>query len=346
MKHNSKLNRSRWLLLTLFTLIVGISPAWGDELTLYNNNNTSQYLPVNGYYADMKGNTSEFVIPASSLSSMAGGTISSIKFYSAKESQTWGSAQYKVYVKEVINTSLTAYVGYSTSTVVYEGALSISSNEMTITFSTPFAYGDGNLLIGTYLSTAGTCSGNNEVLFYGKSDAGTNVSRYKTSSEAASNFLPKITLTYAPNGSFVSKPQNVFAGSITATGATINWDAVDGADSYELSCSTSSTEPAEEGSYTSIITNSYALTGLTSETTYYVYVRTIKGENHSKWSAVCSFTPGVLTINNVSTTTNNFVPIYGNYMDDHSRSQFIISKASIASLSGTQIKDCFLRYSK
>ena len=33
MKHNSKLNRSRWLLLTLFTLIVGISPAWGDTLT-------------------------------------------------------------------------------------------------------------------------------------------------------------------------------------------------------------------------------------------------------------------------------------------------------------------------
>jgi hypothetical protein len=315
----------------------GASPAWADELTLYNNENTSQYLPVNGYYADTKGNISEFVIPASSLSSMAGGTISSIKFYSAKESQTWGSAQYKVYVKEVINTSLTAYVGYSTSTVVYEGALSISSNEMTITFSTPFAYGDGNLLIGTYLSTAGTCSGSNEVQFYGKSDAGTNVSRYKTSSEYASNFLPKITLTYVPNGSFVSKPQNVSAGSITATGATISWDAVDGADSYELSCSTSSTEPAEEGSYTSVNTNSYNLTGLTGYTLYYVYVRTIKGGDKSKWSAVCSFTPGTLTVNNVSTTTNNYVPIYGNYMDDHSRSQFILPKASLSSLSGTQI---------
>lgn len=33
MKHNSKLNRSRWLLLTLFTLLVGISPAWGETLT-------------------------------------------------------------------------------------------------------------------------------------------------------------------------------------------------------------------------------------------------------------------------------------------------------------------------
>lgn len=31
MKHNSKLNRSRWLLLTLFTLLVGISPAWADS---------------------------------------------------------------------------------------------------------------------------------------------------------------------------------------------------------------------------------------------------------------------------------------------------------------------------
>ena len=33
MKHNSKLNRSRWLLLTLFTHSVGISPAWGDAYT-------------------------------------------------------------------------------------------------------------------------------------------------------------------------------------------------------------------------------------------------------------------------------------------------------------------------
>ena len=41
MKHNSKLNRSRWLLLTLFTLIVGVSPAWGETLTAnFNTNNT------------------------------------------------------------------------------------------------------------------------------------------------------------------------------------------------------------------------------------------------------------------------------------------------------------------
>lgn len=51
MKHNSKLNRSRWLLLTLFTLLVGISPAWGETLTETFDaiTVTSRYVLSNGW---------------------------------------------------------------------------------------------------------------------------------------------------------------------------------------------------------------------------------------------------------------------------------------------------------
>lgn len=51
MKHNSKLNRSRWLLLTLFTLIVGVSPAWGETLTetFDDITVTSRYVLSNGW---------------------------------------------------------------------------------------------------------------------------------------------------------------------------------------------------------------------------------------------------------------------------------------------------------
>ena len=59
MKHNSKLNRSRWLLLTLFTLIVGISPAWAgtisedfESVTVDANDNTKL---SNGWF--IKGGT-------------------------------------------------------------------------------------------------------------------------------------------------------------------------------------------------------------------------------------------------------------------------------------------------
>ena len=44
MNHISTLTRSRWLLLTLFTLLVGVSPAWGQAKELpysygFENNN-------------------------------------------------------------------------------------------------------------------------------------------------------------------------------------------------------------------------------------------------------------------------------------------------------------------
>ena len=97
-------------------------------------------------------------------------------------------------------------------------------------------------------------------------------------------------------------------------------------------------EPAADGSYTTVNTNSYNLTGLTAGTTYYVYVRAVDGDNKSKWSTVCSFIPGVLTINNTSTKTNNYVPIYGYDMDNYKvKSQFVVPASGIALLNGTQI---------
>ena len=340
MKHNSKLNRSRWLLLTLFILLVGISPAWGDELTVYDGTATNSYIPVYGSYADTQNTISEFIIPSGDLEDIEGATLSAMTFYlQTPYSGAWESAEFEVYMKEVTATTFASASANTegTKTVVYTGSLDGSQSTMDIAFSNNYTYNGGNLLVGIKVTTAGTWK---NTVFYGVNQASGYYTafHYATSSKnGRDNFLPKVTFTYTPGATVIKKPANVIASDITANSATISWDAVDGADSYEISYSTSSSEPAEEGSYTSVITNSHALTGLTPETTYYVYVRTIKGENHSKWSAVCSFTPGVLTINNVSTTTNNLVPIYGNYMDDHSRSQFIISKASIASLSGTQI---------
>ena len=334
------LKKSKLLLLMLFALLAGgVSPAWADEITVNNADDLNEYIPLYGYYADTNNNTSEFVIPASVLSSLQGGTISGLKFYSNVESQSWGSAVYQVYVTEVGNTTLSAYVGYANATVVYEGSLSISSNQLVVNFTTPFEYGDGNLLIGTRVKTSGTCSSSGAVKFYGNANAGSGVSRYKGYSETASSFLPKVTIAYTPGVGFVAKPTGVTVSNVTTSAATISWTAGGSETEWEISCSTSSSEPAVDGSYTTVSTNpSYNATGLTSGTTYYVYVRAVNGENKSKWSTVCSFTPGVLTINNVSTTTNTFVPIYGYDMDSYKvKSQFVIPSSSLASISGTHI---------
>ena len=340
MKDFFNLRKSKLLLLTLLAVIVGASPAWADELTVNDGTTTNAYIPLYGNYADTKGTRSEFILSEDLLSEM-NGDITQMTFELDK---TYGfAATYQVYLKIVDQTEFTYenykryFLGIEGSTTVYEGTLNGNSTTMAVPFSSSFSYTGGNLLVGFLVTTKGSYA---NASFKGVS--GSNCGLYSNTSGATTgsnvDFLPKVTFEYTPSGTVsVSKPKNVMATNVSVNSATISWDAVEGADSYELSCSTNSTEPDAEGSYTSVNTTSYNISGLSPETTYYVYVRTVKDGNKSKWSAVCSFTPGILTINNTSTTTNNYVPIYGNYMDDHSRSQFILPKTSLSALSGTQI---------
>ena len=339
MKKFLDFRKSKLLLFMLFAMIAGASPAWADEITVNDGTGTNDKIPVNGYYADYYLK-SEFVMSADDLDAMNGGTISSMTFYLSSPASNAISGTFVVFLKEVNATTLSTYSGYEQSDVVYEGTVDITSSTMTINFAKPYTYNGENLLIGFYQTVKSSnypkCS------FYGKSVSGASLYGYNSSSLASANtnqgnFLPKTTFTYTPGIGVMSKPTAVNASSVTANSAIISWTAGGSETSWEISYSTDSAAPDEDGSYTSVNTNSYSLTGLTPGTTYYVYVRAIDGDNHSKWSTVCSFTPGVLTINDVSTTTNNYVPIYGNYMDDHSRSQFILPKASLSSLKDQRI---------
>ena len=342
MKDYFNLKKSKLLLFMLLAIFAGgVSPAWADELVVNESTTTTNpYIPLYGNYADTQGTRSEFILSEDLLSEM-NGDITQMTF---ELDNTYSfSATYKVYLKIVDETEFTyenykrSFLGIDGSTTVYEGILNGNSTTMEVPFTNSFSYSGGNLLVGFLVTTKGSYA---NASFKGVS--GTNCALYSKTNGATTgdnvNFLPKVTFEYTASGAVsIGKPKNVTANNISVNSATISWDAVDGADSYEVSNSTDNSEPAVDGSYTSVTTNSYNLSGLTAGTAYYVYVRAKKDETYSKWSAVCSFTPGMLTINNANTTTNNYVPIYGNYMDDHSRSQFILPKASLSSLSGTQI---------
>ena len=77
------------------------------------------------------------------------------------------------------------------------------------------------------------------------------------------------------------------------------------------------------------------LTDLTPETTYYARVKTVCGDDdESAWSNVINFTPTdsyLITLND-GTTTNSYVPVYGYYVDNYSRSQFIIPASELTAL--------------
>ncbi len=88
-------------------------------------------------------------------------------------------------------------------------------------------------------------------------------------------------------------------------------------------------------------TPSVDLTGLTAETPYYARVKTVCGgvDGESAWSSVINFTPTdaySITLND-GTETNSYVPVYGLYVDDYSRSQFIIPASDLTALQGATI---------
>ncbi len=89
---------------------------------------------------------------------MAGGTITSMKFYTTSNNVSYTSVStVDFYLKEVESETLGAYVNKADATVVYSGTIEVvavgDGGEVTITFTTPFTYNGGNLLIGSENTT-------------------------------------------------------------------------------------------------------------------------------------------------------------------------------------------------
>lgn len=131
-----------------------------QTLTVYDETATNQYIPMYGFYFD-DFTKSECIIPASQLTAMNGGTITAITFYPSTvgtTNTTWGASSQTVFLKEVSSTTISSYSGMSGATTVKTGLLTMptAGQAYTITFSTPYTYNGGNLLIGIYNTTDGS----------------------------------------------------------------------------------------------------------------------------------------------------------------------------------------------
>ena len=196
------------LMMMLVLAFMGIARA--DELTVNDGTTTNGYVPVYGFYADAYLKC-EFVQPAADLAAMNGGDINGMTFYASQESVSWGAANFKVFLTEVADASISAFAG--PGTVVYEGALSISGGLMNVAFTTPYHYNGGNLLVGVYNTVTGSyvsCS------WYGVSATDASVQGYSyTSLESISpsqrNFLPKVTFDYTAGGGGGGTGEQLFA---------------------------------------------------------------------------------------------------------------------------------------
>ena len=300
------MKKALFFLMTLMAL----SLSWGgavkaqETLTVYDETTgtltSNQYVPMYGNYFD-NYTKCEFVIPANQLENMVGGEISALKFY-IQTVGTYGtgwSSNQQVFLKEVESTSLSAWSGTYDATIVWEGSFTTpapNATEFEITFTTPYVYQGGNLLVGIYNTTKG---GYRDVKWYGRSVSGASGGN-NSSSDLSSvifsqkNFIPKTTFTYEPGTpSTCEKPATLNHSNVTATSATLTWTG--GSGTYNLE--------VKGGSYTdwtSVLSNTSltttTLSPLNPETQYQIRVQSVCGEEVSGWKTASFPTPcGTIT---------------------------------------------------
>ena len=181
--------------------------AWSTEisftpgvLTVNEGTQTNSYVPVYGGYTS-NNVRSQFIIPASSLSSISGQEITKLVFYSNTASANWGNAKFDVYLKEVTNTTFSSsatFVDWTDMEKVTTGAqLSISGNQMVVTFDDAFEYNGGNLMIGINQTTTGTTATST---WLGVTSSYSAVYGYGTNTygNSRASFLPKTSIYYQP----------------------------------------------------------------------------------------------------------------------------------------------------
>lgn len=134
-------------------------------------------------------------------------------------------------------------------------------------------------------------------------------------------------------------PTDLAISNLTATSATLTWTS-GVATSWEVAINTTGVTPTEAGTVVNAAT--YDFSSLTTETTYYAFVRVKDGDNYSAWSAACEFTPSAytyLTVNN-GTVENNYIPIYANGIWSSTKvaSQFLILSTALTDMVNCELK--------
>lgn len=284
------------LLLMLFLALTWCWTAKAQEqLTVYDGTTTNSNVPAYiGYFDDFT--RTQTVIPATDLVDMAGGTISGLKFYTTDQNVPYTTVStVDVYVKEVTSSSISAFEDKANCTKVYQGKLDIvaegTGGALSITFSAPFAYNGGNLLIGIENTTD---AGYKFIYFYGQTVNGASVGGYNSSSldnvnPSQRNFIPKTTFVYtAGSASTCEKPSSLVASDVEANSAVLTWGGGSGTYNVEYKKASAQTWTSVLGS-SNLTTTS--LSNLEPLTAYQARVQSVCTEDSSSYKMVSFTTP-------------------------------------------------------
>ena len=302
------------ILLSMVLLCVGFASSFAQEtLTVYDGEATSNYVPIYGFYVDdfVKA---EFVMNADELESMTGATIEGLTWYlSTPAADSWGTATFQIFMKEVSEPTISNFTGLTDATVVYTGTLDGTQSTMEIEFDAPYTYEGGHLLIGVYVIQEGTYKA---ATFAGTAVDGASLcasngtSLDNITSGTQRNFVPKTTFSYVPgSGVIYYKPTNVQASNITPNSADITWTPGSDETSWNVEYKKSADE--EWTAAGAVSTPAITLDVLENGTSYDVRVQADYGDgNLSSWASA-SFTTTICDAANMGEIAYTLTDTYG-----------------------------------
>ncbi len=236
---------------------------------------TNEVVPVYGYWTD-NYSRSQFIIGETNLEDMVGGTLNAMTFSASQTSVSWGNAKFDVYLKETTDNTISALKDWGTLDKVYSGSLSIVNGEMTITFSEPYPYVGGNLLVGINQTVTGSYKKSS---WNGQTVNGASVGGYGTQI-SQQNFLPDVVFDFTPGtGIYVRKPKDLAVSYTGGDEAIVSWTSDEQVFDIEVN-----------GETIEDVGNPCTLTDLECATTYSVRVRAKNQGVVSDWTEPVSFT--------------------------------------------------------
>lgn len=142
---------------TLAAAALMMLSASAETLDLYNGEKFDYYVPVNSQWYDSEGSITQTLYPAADLTAMVGKTINSMTFYTDETGCKMSDGLLNIYLGE---TELTAFNNaYVTEGLTLVGTATMTkttdATEITFTFTTPYEYQGGNLILSTEVAQAG-----------------------------------------------------------------------------------------------------------------------------------------------------------------------------------------------
>ncbi len=349
------INKLRYTLLLGFFAIAALGTslnAAAETLTVCDVNTTANdYVPVYGLYYDDNYQISQMIYPESLLTNMRGGVINSLTFYANSDITLTGGSF-------TIRLGTTNLSSFGSATRITTGMTAVATSNMTacrsgsqlvITFTTPYNYTDGNLVVEFQSTTTGsswqslkfhgvTSYSNSSI--YGRNNSST------PSSFTLQSFLPKATFGYEPASSdptisanpltldFEAIPGGSSSKTVTVRGRNLtgNINVSDPSDGI-FSVSPSSFTPNDGIVDNESLTITYTPTAIGTHTATITLTSaganpvTITLNGSCDWKAtICD-----------GTDTNGNLPIYGYYIDNYQINQMIYPESLLRDLIGKDL---------